>query len=220
MKIPCALAVVVLAITASAQADWVKAKFKGEVSSNDFKNGLFGDVDNGDKAKLKLFFNTDNYVENGKGNKRGYMIDWAESSLKLGSLNIDLASGLPEDDSFFVLKDKKGSKKDAFYLSTSIGSPGTLMLGDAESDDVFTIDFSAKFEDGKALKSANIMKALGKHKAKDMKKVNWSFSLDQGGGDEVNVDFDKVKFKTVNVPAPAAILGFAPIVLLSRRRRS
>jgi hypothetical protein len=220
MKIPCALAVAVLALATSAQAEWIEAKFKGEVNSNDFKNGFFGDVDEGDKAKMKLYFNTADFTDNDSGNKRGYMIDLVESSLKLGSLNVDLAAPIPESDApYFVLKNDKNSGKDQLYLSSEVGSANSVLFGDAESDAAFTIKFKSKFKDGKAIKSVDIMKALGKHKSKDMKKTSWSVSLDQGGNDKVDVSFSKVKFKVTNVPGPAALLGIAPLMLLSRRRR-
>jgi hypothetical protein len=202
-------------IAVPASAGFVEVEITGVVEFNLINFGEFGNVNAGDDAKMTFLLDSDDFVDSGSFNTRGYVIDQSSFSLQLGGVEVGLQNPFPAgQDPFFVLRDND-PVADGFFLSTGTDFPNGVPLSETGQFGQFRDAFSVSYE-GDTLNSLDLLDALGTYDFDGLTVFNWT--LTDGPFDAMGMIFEQMTI--TEVPAPGALAFALPLAFARRRRRA
>ena len=153
------LALVLFAVPASASL--VTVQVNATVEYNQVSFGNFGAVNPGDPVIVQFTVDSDNFLDSGFFNTRGYVINQSSFTLQMGAVVVGLQNPFPAGQTpYFVLRESD-PVADGFFLSTGTDFPFPLPLNEPGGIDPF---FGLRIEvgyDGTQLTTLNILDAIG-----------------------------------------------------------
>ena len=142
-------------------ASTVMVQVDATVEYNQVSFGNFANVNPGDNVMVQFNVDSDDYLNSGSFNTRGYVIDQSSFLLVMGSVAVGLQSPFPAGQTpYFVLRESD-PVADGFFLSTGTDWPVPLPLNEPGGIDPY---FGLRIEvgyAGDALASLDILDAVG-----------------------------------------------------------
>lgn len=203
-------------VASAAGAALVEVKINGEVEFNQIRTGALAKtiVPAGSATQIRFLLNSDDYLNDPDGlPTRGYTIDQSSFQATFGSVTLGLQNPFPPGATpMFVLRNNDPAV-DGFFLSTGTAYPFPLPMTEDGFFGKFGCNFSVGYT-GATLSSLNIIDAFGQYDYTGL--TNFYWSTDDGGNDAMGMVFENMTI--ADVPAPATLLGLAPLAMFRRRR--
>lgn len=158
----CVIAILTLA-AAPASAERVQVDIHGTVEFSIVGSGLFADVVPGDAANISFVVDSENYVDSGSYNVRGYLIDNETFLMTLGSVSVGAADPYPGTP-YFVLRDNDPVVDGFYFANSDLGGPDLTAEHYVDEHGQIAEWFGAHFEvsySGDKLTSLDITEAYG-----------------------------------------------------------
>ncbi|GJM44648.1 MAG: hypothetical protein DHS20C21_14900 [Gemmatimonadota bacterium] len=164
MRVATLIAGSVIALLAvPAHATTVSVQINATVEYNQVSFGNFGNVNPGDNVLVQFNVDSNDFLNSGSFNTRGYVIDQSSFVLVMGSVVSGLQNPFPAGVTpYFVLRESD-PVADGFFLSTGPDLPVPLPLNEPGGLDPF---FGLRIEvgyNGSELSSLDILDATGTH---------------------------------------------------------
>ncbi len=204
------------AMSAPAAAALVQVTMHGTVEYNQVNVPPLDGNDAGSPVTVTFTVDSTNFVNSQSFNVRGYVVDQASFSMKVGNATVGLQNPLPVGETpYFVVRDND-FVVDGFYMSAGgVDFPNGVPLSAVGAFGNFRDDFSVSY-DGDMLSSLDILGALGNYDFNGLKSYFWAVT--DGGFEPIGIGYESMTIELV--PAPAAFVPLALMGLgLGRRRR-
>lgn len=207
------LAVGAFAITASA--DIVKVTMAGTVEYNQVNVPPFDGNDAGSTVTVSFLLNSNSFINSQNFPVRGYAIDKASFSMKVGNATVGLQNPFPVGQTPYFVVRNNDPQVDGFYLTTGGGVdlPNGLPLSAQGAFGPFRDDFSVTYGGG-TLSSLDILGAVGSYNFTGLTSYSWAVT--DGGFEPIGIGYQNMTIEIV--PAPSAWLSMVAIHLIRRRR--
>jgi hypothetical protein len=200
-------------VTIPAHAELVQVEINGTVEYNQINFGVFGDVMSGDPVHWSFVLDSNDYLNSGNYNVRGYAIDTASFALTIGPAEVGLLNPYPYTP-YFALRDNDPVADGFFFTNDNVDWPGDLLLDELGKVDYFGSHFEVGYT-GDTLSSLDIVDAVGSYDFTGL--TSYYTTINDGGFEAMGLQF--VDMNISIVPAPASLLALAPITVIRRRRR-
>ena len=145
-------------LAASAAADIVRVEISGVVEFNQIRNGELGQMLANDPVTVSFEVDSDNFLDSGSFNTRGYVIDEASFALDAGAASLGMLSPQPGTP-YFVIRDNDPGV-DGFYLSYGPDFPTGVAVDQQGAFDAFRVVQEVTYS-GVRLSSLDILDAVG-----------------------------------------------------------
>jgi len=185
MKTAIALVAVML-VAGAAHAVMVDVVVTGEVVWNQVSFGEFAVVNSGDPVTLAFTVDSEDFLNSGTYNTRGYVIDTASFSLTMGAAVAgaqDPFPGVP----YFVLRDND-PVADGFFISTdNVDWPTGVPTDEPAQIDPYFVSTCEVGYTGDTLSSLDILDALGTYTYDGL--TSFYFNVNDGPFEAIGFDF-------------------------------
>lgn len=203
------------AAASTASADIVKVSIYGVVYGNGVTAPPLGGNGPGSAVTVTFELDSNNFVNSPNFPVRGYVVDQASFSMKVGNGTVGLQNPFPAGEvPYFVLRNNDPGV-DGFYMSTDVDGPNGVPLNQNGIFGAFRNDFSVTYT-ANTLSSLSILGAVGNYDFTNLTNFNWIVA--DGPFDAIGIDFDHMVIEVV--PAPSTLLPFAAVGIFARRRRN
>jgi len=203
-----------LALAAGASAGLlIQVEISGQVQFNDANTLPLSLVGAGSDATVTFTVDASDFVDDGSGMSRGYVIDTSSFLFQMGSQAPSAQSPLPVGVvPYFVLHNGAG---DGFHLGTSTGSANGVPLNISGTQGQYVGGFSASYA-ASTLDGLDIVQAVGVYDVFGL--ANFSFGVGDGPTEVIGIEFDELTISIVPAPSAAMLAGLGLLASVRRRR--
>ena len=192
----------------------VQVEIRGQVQFNDATALPLSLVGAGSDATITFTVDASDFVDDGSGMARGYVIDTGSFLFQMGSQTPSAQSPLPVGVvPYFVLHN--GSGGDGFHLGTSTGSANGVPLNVTGTQGQYVGGFSAAYA-ASTLNSLDIVQAVGLYDVFGL--ANFTFGVEDGGTEVIGIEYEELTISIVPAPAGVMLAGLGLLATARRRR--
>lgn len=204
-----------LSLAAGASAGLlVQVEIRGQVQFNDATALPLSLVGAGSDATITFTVDASDFVDDGSGMARGYVIDTGSFLFQMGSQTPSAQSPLPVGVvPYFVLHNGAGG--DGFHLGTSTGSANGVPLNVTGTQGQYVGGFSAAYA-ASTLDGLDIVQAVGLYDVFGL--ANFTFGVDDGATEVIGIEYEELTISIVPAPSAAMLAGLGLLATARRRR--
>lgn len=204
-----------LALATGASAGLLmQVEISGQVQFNDATTLPLLLVSAGSDATITFTVDASDFVDDGSGMARGYVIDMDSFLFQMGSQTPSAQSPLPAGVvPYFVLHNSAGG--DGFHLGTSTGSANGVPLNVTGTQGQYIGGFSAAYA-ASTLDSLDIVQAVGTYDLFGL--GTFSFGVDESGTEVIGIEYEEMTISIVPAPSAAMLAGLGLLATARRRR--